>query len=89
MEAEGLHTPVNLGNPHEISVRELAEHIVNLTGSRSQITYLPLPQDDPTQRCPDISRARESLDWYPVTPLETGLEKTIAYFDTLLQSKDA
>lgn len=86
MDADKLHSPVNLGNPHEISVRELAERIIAMTGSRSKISYLPLPQDDPTQRCPDISVAMEKLNWTPETILEDGLKKTIAYFDSLLQT---
>lgn len=86
MDTEKQHMPVNLGNPHEISVRELAERIIDLTGSRSKISYLALPQDDPTQRCPDISQAREKLGWKPEVALEDGLRKTIAYFDTLLQA---
>jgi UDP-glucuronate decarboxylase len=76
--------PVNIGNPHEIPVRELAERIVKLTGSRSPIEYRPLPQDDPTQRCPDITLARKLLNWEPAIPLEDGLQRTIAYFATLL-----
>ena len=76
--------PVNLGNPHEISVRELAERVLRLTGSTSRITYKPLPQDDPMQRCPDIGLARQLLDWEPKTALDDGLLKTIAYFRTLL-----
>jgi UDP-glucuronate decarboxylase len=76
--------PINLGNPHEISVRDLAEHIIRLTGSSAPIVYRPLPQDDPTQRCPDITQARILLDWQPSVELETGLKNTIAYFDRLL-----
>jgi UDP-glucuronate decarboxylase len=76
--------PVNIGNPHEIPVRELAERIVKLTGSRSPIEYRPLPQDDPTQRCPDITLARKLLHWEPAILLEDGLQRTIAYFATLL-----
>ena len=72
--------PVNLGNPHEIPVRELAERIVRLTGSRSEITYRPLPQDDPTQRCPDITLARKLIGWEPSVALDDGLQRTIAYF---------
>ncbi len=72
--------PINLGNPHEISIRELAERIVTLTGSSSKIVFEPLPQDDPTQRCPDISLARDKLDWKPTVSLEDGLERTVAYF---------
>ena len=76
--------PVNLGNPHEIPVRELAERIIRLTGSRSEITYRPLPQDDPTQRCPDITLARKLIGWEPSVALDDGLQRTIAYFANLL-----
>lgn len=76
--------PVNLGNPHEITIRDLAETIVDLTGSRSALVYRPLPADDPMQRCPDIGLARRLLDWQPAVPLRQGLEKTIAYFDRVL-----
>ena len=76
--------PMNLGNPHEISVAELARLIIRLTGSGSEIVYRPLPQDDPHQRCPDIGLARRSLGWEPTVALETGLARTIAYFDKLL-----
>jgi UDP-glucuronate decarboxylase len=79
--------PINLGNPVETTVRELAEKIIAMTGSRSQIERKPLPVDDPVQRCPDISRARDVLDWEPRVPLETGLERTIAYFDRLLSGE--
>jgi UDP-glucuronate decarboxylase len=79
--------PVNLGNPVEITVRELAETIIAMTGSRSKIESRPLPVDDPTQRCPDISRARNLLDWEPRVPLATGLERTIAYFNRLLSER--
>jgi UDP-glucuronate decarboxylase len=72
--------PVNLGNPAEVSVRELAEKIISMTGSKSRIIYLPLPQDDPRQRKPDISLAKRELKWQPVVDLETGLSKTIEYF---------
>ena len=77
--------PVNLGNPVEFTILELAELILKMTGSRSKITFLPLPQDDPVQRQPDISLAREILDgWSPVVNLESGLDLTIAYFKNLL-----
>ena len=76
--AEGL--PVNLGNPVEYSVKEVAELILELSGSRSEIAYEPLPQDDPKQRCPDITRAREALGWEPRTPAREGLEATIGWF---------
>ena len=79
--------PVNLGNPHEIPVRELAERVVRLTGSKSTIEFRPLPQDDPTQRCPDITLARMLLQWEPVVGLEDGLQRTIAYFARLLTER--
>jgi UDP-glucuronate decarboxylase len=79
--------PINLGNPVETTVRELAETIITMTGSRSKIETRPLPVDDPTQRCPDISRARNLLDWEPRVPLATGLERTIAYFNRLLSER--
>lgn len=76
--------PINLGNPHEIEVRELAERIVQLTGSTSQIVFRPLPVDDPLQRCPDISLAHDLLDWQPRVALEAGLRRTIDYFQSNL-----
>jgi UDP-glucuronate decarboxylase len=76
--------PVNIGNPHEIPVRELAERVIGLTNSKSKIVHRPLPQDDPMQRCPDISMAKRELGWDPKVPLEDGLRATIAYFDELL-----
>ena len=79
--------PVNLGNPHEIPVRELAERVVRLTGSKSAIEFRPLPQDDPTQRCPDITLARKLLHWEPAVGLEDGLQRTIAYFARLLTER--
>jgi UDP-glucuronate decarboxylase len=76
--------PINIGNPVEFTIRELAELTIELTGSRSKIVHAPLPDDDPRQRQPNISKARELLDWEPRTPLREGLERTIAYFDRLL-----
>ncbi len=76
--------PVNLGNPVETSVAELAELIIALTGSDSEIVYRPLPVDDPVQRCPDITQAQSVLGWQPRTALKDGLTRTIAYFDQLL-----
>ena len=76
--------PVNLGNPVEFSIRELAETIIELTGSSSRIVHMPLPIDDPRQRRPDISKANELFDWAPTTPLRAGLERTVAYFERLL-----
>lgn len=72
--------PMNLGNPGEFTIRELAEHVIRLTGSASKIVSRPLPSDDPRQRQPDITLARRVLDWEPVIQLEQGLEKTIEYF---------
>ena len=72
--------PVNIGNPVEYTVREIAEMVIELSGSRSEIVYQPLPGDDPRRRCPDISRARETLGWEPRTPAIEGLEETLAWF---------
>jgi UDP-glucuronate decarboxylase len=80
--------PMNLGNPVETSVAELAHLIVELTGARSKIVHRPLPVDDPIQRCPDIAQARRALDWEPQTPLRPGLQRTIAFFDNLLAERD-
>ncbi len=89
MTVEGDVTgPINLGNPAEVTILELAELIIELTGSRSRIVRRPLPQDDPAQRMPVIDRARELLGWQPATSLETGLMRTIAYFDELLGTGD-
>ena len=76
--------PVNLGNPHEIPVAELADRVIWLTGSKSRIVYGELPQDDPMQRCPDITLARRTLDWEPHVALDDGLARTIAYFERML-----
>ena len=78
--------PVNVGNPGEFTIRELAELTIELTGSKSKIVYMPLPGDDPKQRKPDISKAEKLLGWRPTTPLREGLAKTIAYFDDLLRT---
>lgn len=80
MNKKDFHGPVNLGNPCEMSIRELAEKIVSMTGSASKIVYKELPMDDPVRRKPDISLAKKTLDWEPVVPLDEGLSKTIAYF---------
>lgn len=77
--------PVNIGNPGEFTIRQLAELVIELSGSRSSLEFLPLPADDPKQRRPDISKAEKILDWKPVTPLREGLTKTIEYFDSLLK----
>lgn len=78
---KGITGPINLGNPVEYSMIQLAENILKLTNSRSKLIFKPLPQDDPKQRQPDISQARKLLEWEPKTDLKVGLEKTIAYFE--------
>lgn len=75
--------PINLGNPNEFTIKELAEHVIQLTNSSSSVQYMPLPSDDPKQRCPDISKAKEILKWEPTVQLTDGLERTIAYFQRL------
>lgn len=82
---EGFTGPVNLGNPGEFTVRELAEKVIGLTGSSSRIAYMPLPPDDPAQRKPTIGMAQEELGWEPQIMLEEGLEKTVRYFRQILQ----
>jgi UDP-glucuronate decarboxylase len=72
--------PINIGNPQEFTIRELAEHIIRLTESRSRLSFKPLPADDPKQRRPDISLAKEMLGWSPTIELAEGLERTIRYF---------
>ena len=86
MESKDFAGPVNLGNPVEISVKQLAEEIIELTGSSSKIIFKKLPQDDPKQRCPDISIAKDKLSWTRTINRYIGLKKTIRYFDTLLKS---
>jgi UDP-glucuronate decarboxylase len=78
--------PVNIGNPDEFTIRQLAEKVIEMTGSKSELVFKELPSDDPTQRRPDITKARKELGWEPQVKLEQGLEKTIAYFDGLLKS---
>jgi len=81
---EGVTGPVNLGNPGEFSIRQLAEMVIELVGSSSRIIHMPLPADDPRQRRPDISNANELLGWKPTVLLQEGLTKTVAYFERLL-----
>jgi UDP-glucuronate decarboxylase len=81
--------PINIGNPHEIPVRELAERVIRLTGSSSKIVHRPLPQDDPMQRCPDITLARTVLGWAPKVALDDGLTKAAAYFRQMLAESQA
>jgi UDP-glucuronate decarboxylase len=88
MNAGDVGGAVNLGNPTELTIGDLARRVVDLVGSKSKIELRPLPQDDPRQRCPDITRARELLKWQPRVGLEEGLKKTIAYFDQLLSRND-
>ena len=76
--------PVNLGNPTELTIRELAEKIIDMTASKSELEGHPLPGDDPMQRCPDIGLAKSALRWEPRVALEDGLEKTIRYFKETL-----
>ncbi|OSM05303.1 putative NAD-dependent epimerase/dehydratase [Magnetofaba australis IT-1] len=78
--------PINLGNPGEFTIRQLAEQVIEMTGSGSKLAFKPLPQDDPKQRRPDITRAKEQLGWEPKEPLSEGLKKTIAYFDEKMRS---
>jgi UDP-glucuronate decarboxylase len=82
---EAVTGPVNLGNPGEFSIRELAEAVIDLVGASSRIIHMPLPTDDPRQRRPDISKANELLDWKPSVPLREGLVRTIGYFERLLR----
>jgi UDP-glucuronate decarboxylase len=83
--ADDFFGPINLGNPNEFSISELAELVVELTGSTSKIIYEPLPNDDPRQRCPDISLAKKELQWSPAVELREGLAQTIPYFEELLR----
>ena len=76
--------PINVGNPHEIQVSELAARVILLTGSKSRVVYKPLPEDDPLQRCPDITLARSVLGWSPTVDLDRGLRQTVAYFRSML-----
>ncbi|WP_114965643.1 UDP-glucuronic acid decarboxylase family protein [Alkalilacustris brevis] len=84
----GFTGPVNLGNPGEFTIRELAEKVIALTGSRSKLTFHPLPQDDPMQRCPDIGLARRELGWEPKVALEEGLGRTVGYFGDMFEEPD-
>ena len=81
MESD-VHDPVNIGNPHEMTIEEIAREIIRISGSKSQIVYRPLPEDDPKVRQPDITRARTLLGWEPRVPLEEGLTRTLEYFRT-------
>ena len=89
MEHPTLTGPVNVGNPNEFTIRELAEQVIKQTGSKSRIVAKPLPSDDPKQRQPDITVAKRELGWTPKVELQQGLEKTIAYFDKLLSTPES
>ncbi|HEX5884151.1 MAG TPA: hypothetical protein VFY67_06360, partial [Pyrinomonadaceae bacterium] len=80
MNVDGLHEPVNLGNPGEFTIKQLAEEVIKVCGSQSGFTYLPLPADDPRQRKPDITRAQTLLGWNPTIPLREGLKRTVEDF---------
>jgi UDP-glucuronate decarboxylase len=80
MNTENLYEPVNLGNPGEFTIKELAEEVIRVCGATAELKYLPLPEDDPKQRRPDISKAKAVLGWTPMVELREGLEKTVAYF---------
>ena len=86
-EAEDIHLPVNLGNPGEFTMNELAQKVAETVGTDISVTNLPLPQDDPKQRQPDIERAKKLLGWEPQIPLENGLEKTVEYFKERLKEE--
>lgn len=77
--------PINLGNPNEFTIQSLAEHVIEMTGSKAKLINKPLPSDDPRQRQPDISLAKKTLDWEPTVQLKEGLRKTIDYFDAFLK----
>ena len=85
MASDNFTGPVNLGNPVEFTIKELAEKVIEMTNSKSKLSLKPLPQDDPKQRQPDITLAKKELDWEPIIKLEEGLKKTIAYFDNLIK----
>jgi UDP-glucuronate decarboxylase len=87
MNCDDFNGPVNLGNPEEFTILELAKLVIELTGSSSKITFHPLPENDPTRRRPDISLAKEKLQWQPTIALRDGLKHTIAYFDALLSKE--
>jgi len=83
------HLPVNIGNPNEFTILECAREVIKVTGSKSKISYAPLPQDDPKQRCPDITKARQLLGWEPKIDLETGLRMSLDYFRKAVAAEDA
>ena len=87
-EAEDIHMPVNIGNPGEFTMNELAREVAKAVGRETKITNMPLPQDDPKQRQPNITRAKELLGWEPTIPLAEGLKKTVAYFAERIKTSD-
>ena len=86
--SDSVTGPINIGNPNEFTIRQLAESVIDLTGAKSKLVFRPLPQDDPKQRQPDITKAREILEWEPTVQLRDGLTRTIAYFDDLLSDRN-
>jgi UDP-glucuronate decarboxylase len=84
----GFPGPMNLGNPNEFTIRQLAEKVIDLTGSKSKITFMPLPEDDPMQRKPNISLAKEYIQWEPKIELDLGLLMTVKYFDEILMADE-
>jgi UDP-glucuronate decarboxylase len=88
-EAADIHMPVNIGNPGEFTMNELAEQVGKCVGREIKIRYLPLPQDDPKQRKPNIERAKSLLGWQPKVPLKEGLERTVKYFASVVESPKA
>ena len=86
-DTEEIHHPVNIGNPHELTVYQIAEKVIKLTGSQSKIVFEPLPEDDPKVRRPAIARATELLGWKPEISLEEGLSRTIDYFRSTMNDK--
>jgi UDP-glucuronate decarboxylase len=87
-EADDIHMPVNIGNPGEFTMNELAQEVAKSMGKEFKITHLPLPQDDPKQRQPNITRAKNLLGWEPTVPLAEGLKKTVAYFAERIKTSD-
>jgi UDP-glucuronate decarboxylase len=89
MNQDSKKGPINIGNTEEFTILELAKKVIDLSGSRSEVVYKPLPTDDPSQRQPDITQAKEILGWEPKVSLEQGLKPTIEYFDQLLRESGA
>jgi UDP-glucuronate decarboxylase len=88
MNSDDFHEPVNLGNPVEFTIKQLADEVIRICGSKSEVKYLQLPQDDPKQRKPDISRAQKLLGWNPTVQLDEGIRKTVAYFENQVMSNE-